>query len=128
VAAPLLLHHPSSLRHDAGPHPESPARIVAIEEALAAEHWLGWDREASPRAELAALEAVHSEDHVDRIEGLCLRGGGLLDADTAVSEESFVAARAGRPASKTIRSNARTPRETFFKFFMFSSSVIDFHR
>ncbi len=31
-----VLEHPSSLEHDTGPHPEQPARIVAIERELAA--------------------------------------------------------------------------------------------
>ena len=33
---PIFLAHPSSLQHDAGPHPEQPARITAIERELAA--------------------------------------------------------------------------------------------
>ena len=43
---PLLLTHPASLLHDAPGHPESPRRLVAIEEALAADQELS----ALPRA------------------------------------------------------------------------------
>ena len=87
------MHHSSSLRHDTGPHPERAERIVAIEEALAAEGWLGYERAESPAASRGALEAVHPAGHVSRIEGLAARGGGMLDPDTVVSEHSFEAAR-----------------------------------
>jgi acetoin utilization deacetylase AcuC-like enzyme len=92
MAAPLLLHHPSSLEHDPGPHPERPARIVAIERALGGRDWLGWDVRESPAADLEALHAVHPPDYVQRIADLCAAGGGALDADTAVSEGSYRAA------------------------------------
>ncbi|MFN8175340.1 MAG: histone deacetylase [Solirubrobacteraceae bacterium] len=93
MAAPVLVHHPSSLRHDTGSHPERAERIVAIEEALAAEGWLGYERAESPAAGRGDLEAVHPARHVSRIEELAARGGGLLDPDTVVSEHSFEAAR-----------------------------------
>jgi acetoin utilization deacetylase AcuC-like enzyme len=92
MASPVLLRHPSSLEHDTGPHPESARRIVAIERALAARDWLGWDVRLSPRAARASIEAVHPPDHIDRIEALCRRGGGMIDMDTIVSEGSFEAA------------------------------------
>jgi acetoin utilization deacetylase AcuC-like enzyme len=89
---PLLLRHPSSLEHDTGPHPERAARIVAIERALAANGWLGWDVQESPEASRQALEAVHDPAHVDRIERFCARGGGMIDIDTVVSSGSWPAA------------------------------------
>jgi acetoin utilization deacetylase AcuC-like enzyme len=92
MASPVLLRHPSSLDHDTGPHPESPRRIVAIERALAERDWLGWDVRLSPAAARASIEAIHPRDHVDRIEALCRRGGGMIDMDTVVSEGSFEAA------------------------------------
>jgi acetoin utilization deacetylase AcuC-like enzyme len=92
MAAPVLLRHPSSLDHDTGPHPESPRRIVAIERALAERDWLGWDVRLSPAAARASIEAIHPPAHVDRIEALCRRGGGMIDMDTIVSEGSFEAA------------------------------------
>jgi acetoin utilization deacetylase AcuC-like enzyme len=89
---PLLLRHPSSLEHDTGPHPERAARIVAIEEALAARDWLGWDVRESPAAAREALEAVHDPLHVDRIERFCAQGGGMIDIDTVASAGSWEAA------------------------------------
>ena len=36
MAHAVSFEHPSSLLHDIGPHPEQPARITVINEALAA--------------------------------------------------------------------------------------------
>jgi acetoin utilization deacetylase AcuC-like enzyme len=88
----VFLDHPSSLAHDTGPHPEQPARIVAIERELAARDWLGFERVRSPAVDRATLTAVHPESYVDGIEDLCERGGGQIDFDTVVSEGSFEAA------------------------------------
>ena len=88
----VLLRHPSSLEHDTGAHPESARRIVAIERALSERDWLGWDVRLSPAASRAAIEAVHPAAHVDRIEALAARGGGMIDMDTTVSSGSFEAA------------------------------------
>jgi acetoin utilization deacetylase AcuC-like enzyme len=89
---PVLLRHPSSLEHDTGAHPESAQRIVAIERVLAQRDWLGWDVRLSPQASRAAIEAVHPAAHIDRIEALAARGGGMVDADTVVGAGSFEAA------------------------------------
>jgi acetoin utilization deacetylase AcuC-like enzyme len=95
MAAPVLFHHPSSLQHDPGPHPEQPARIVAIEEALAARDWLGFERRLSPQASHAQLEAVHPAGLIDGVQALCAAGGGAIDADTIVSPGSWEAALHG---------------------------------
>jgi acetoin utilization deacetylase AcuC-like enzyme len=92
MPAPVLLRHPSSLEHDTGPHPESPRRIVAIEQVLGARDWLGWDVRLSPAAPRAAIEAIHPPSHVDRIEALAARGGGAIDSDTILSAGSHTAA------------------------------------
>ena len=92
MGAPILLRHPSSLEHETGPHPESPRRIVAIEQALGAREWLGWDMRLSEAAPRAVIEAVHAPAHVDRIERLAARGGGMIDSETIVSAGSFNAA------------------------------------
>ena len=88
----VLLRHSSSLEHDTGAHPEQAARIVVLERELSRRDWLGWEVRESPAAPRAALETVHPPEHVDRIEALCRRGGGMIDADTLVSEGSFAAA------------------------------------
>jgi acetoin utilization deacetylase AcuC-like enzyme len=92
MAAPVLFHHPSSLQHDTGPHPEQPARIVAIERALEARDWLGFERRLSPEATRAQLEAVHPARLINGVQELCAAGGGSIDADTVVSAGSWEAA------------------------------------
>ena len=92
MPAPLLLRHPSSLEHDTGTHPERPARIVAIERALAERDWLGWDVRESPAAEREVVCAVHPEAYVESLAAVSAAGGGALDADTVMSEGSYRAA------------------------------------
>ncbi len=92
MTAPVLLHHPSSLEHDTGAHPENAGRIAAIEQALSERDWLGWDVRLSPAAAREQITAVHTADHVDRIEALCGRGGGMIDMDTLASAGSWEAA------------------------------------
>src|SRR4051795_11900454 len=92
MAAPVLLSHRSSLLHDPGPHPEHPARMVAIERALEARDWLGLERRESPEATRAQLEAVHPARLINGIQELCASGGGAIDADTVVSPGSWAAA------------------------------------
>ena len=93
MAPPVLFRHPSSVDHDTGAHPERAARILAIEEELGRRGWLGWEVRESPDAGLRKIQAVHPREYVARIEGFCVKGGGMLDADTVVSEGSFEAAR-----------------------------------
>jgi acetoin utilization deacetylase AcuC-like enzyme len=91
-AAPVLLHHESSLRHETGAHPEQPARIVAIERELESRGWLGWERMQSPPVDRELLTSVHPSSHVDLIQALAARGGGQIDMDTVASAGSYEAA------------------------------------
>jgi acetoin utilization deacetylase AcuC-like enzyme len=97
----VFLEHPSSLEHDTAMHPgqagitmhpEQPSRLVAIERALSARGWLGFERVRSPAVDRSVLTAVHPERYVASIARACASGGGLLDDDTVVSERSFEAA------------------------------------
>ena len=92
MPAPVLFRHPSSLEHDTGPHPENANRIAAIQQALDERGWLGWDVRLSPAAARESIAALHPVRHIERIEALCLRGGGMIDMDTIVSPRSFEAA------------------------------------
>ena len=92
MPAAVLFRHPSSLEHDTGPHPENANRIAAIQQALDERDWLGWDVRLSPAAERESIAALHPVRHIERIEALCLRGGGMIDMDTIVSPRSFEAA------------------------------------
>jgi acetoin utilization deacetylase AcuC-like enzyme len=94
MPAPVLLRHASSVDHDPGPHPEQPARIVAIERELERRRAsLGWDVRDSTAATPEVLATVHTASHVAFIAELCAAGGGQIDLDTAVSEGSWLAAR-----------------------------------
>jgi acetoin utilization deacetylase AcuC-like enzyme len=89
---PLYFHHPSSLEHDTGGHPENAARIPAIERELESRGWLGFERVLAPEVETAALLAVHTPAHVRAIADLSARGGGAIDLDTVASAGSYAAA------------------------------------
>ena len=95
--AGLLFEHPGSRGYDPrgeiAEHPDTPERIDAIDGALAAVDWLGWERRVAPIATRAELEAVHDADLIDMIERLVAGGGGLIDADTHVDAAGYRAAR-----------------------------------
>jgi acetoin utilization deacetylase AcuC-like enzyme len=92
----LLFEHPSSFEHDPGElihgHPESPRRLRAIDAALADCDWLGWERRVAPPATSKELEGVHGAALLERVAQMAAGGGGLIDADTAVTERSWGAA------------------------------------
>jgi len=90
----LLYYDPAFLEHDTGQHPEQPERLRQImarleSTGLAAScerpEWKPVSRER--------LERVHEPGHIDRIEAIAARGGGLIDSDTVVSAKSFDVAR-----------------------------------
>jgi len=88
----MYLRHPSSFRHDTGGHPENARRLTSIEEALSERDWLGLELVEAPAAEPEQLLRVHSADHVELIEAISERGGGLIDLDTVASAGSWKAA------------------------------------
>ncbi len=92
MGRPVYLSHPSSLQHDTGPHPENAARITAIEEAMAARDWLGFERVLSEPAAVDQITAVHGARLVEEIREASASGGAIIDADTMVSEGSWRAA------------------------------------
>ncbi len=93
----LLFQHPTSRNYDPGEHiaqhPDTPERITAIDAALAAADWLGWERRGAPMASRAELEAVHDPRLVDMLERVVAIGGGPIDADTHVDAATYRAAR-----------------------------------
>src|SRR4051812_38401523 len=92
LMAGLYVRHPSSFEHDTGGHPENARRLTAIEEALSERDWLGLELVEAPPVERAALLRVHGEAHVQVIEELSGRGGGMIDLDTVASAGSWGAA------------------------------------
>jgi acetoin utilization deacetylase AcuC-like enzyme len=92
----LYFSHAACLEHDprahVPEHPDTPERLLGIEQTLARAGWLGWDRREAPPASETQLELVHSARHVERIKELALAGGGAIDSDTFVGEPSYRAA------------------------------------
>ena len=86
--------HPAMLEHAPGAgHPESPARLRAVLDALD-DAGLGGDRRAATPAVVADLERVHPADYVARLLAASpTQGLNQLDADTVLSPGSVPAAR-----------------------------------
>ena len=87
-----LYSHPACLAHDTGEgHPERPARLTAVLDALAARFCDSLPHEA-PRASLEALSRVHAPHYIARVLETQPDGVQWLDADTALSPGSAEAA------------------------------------
>jgi acetoin utilization deacetylase AcuC-like enzyme len=88
----LLYHHEVFARHDAGAwHPERPDRLVAVTAGVHDSGVTVVEKEPEP-APLEAIHRIHKPEYVAGIQELCAAGGGSLDADTAVSADSWEAA------------------------------------
>ena len=96
MVRPLYFDHSACLEHDPRTympaHPDTPERLYAIEQALQARDWLGWERRHASAVSERELELVHSASHVSAVRELCVSGGGAIDADTFVVEASYRAA------------------------------------
>src|SRR6204780_3379854 len=96
MAPGLYFSHPACMKHDPRAHmpghPDTPERLKAIEQALAALDWLGWERRQAPAADEEWLALVHDARLVEKIREMCAAGGGAIDADTYVGETSYRAA------------------------------------
>ncbi|MGI9557414.1 MAG: histone deacetylase family protein [Solirubrobacterales bacterium] len=88
----FYVRHEASFGHDTGGHPENAARLVAIEQELAARDWLGLEVQEAPPAGHDQLLRVHSAEHLSSLESLSASGGGRIDMDTIASAGSWEAA------------------------------------
>ena len=90
-----LFTHPACLEHDPGPfHPESPARLRRVLQALEGEEFAALERREAPLATEDQLRLVHEEGYVSDILSLTAESGLVaLDADTMVGPGSVEAAR-----------------------------------
>lgn len=89
------ISHPLCLKHDMGAHhPESPARIHAIEDQLIAAGLMDYlQRHEAPEATSEQLLRVHAAGYVDFIESSAPQQGMVqLDGDTAMNPFSYPAA------------------------------------
>jgi acetoin utilization deacetylase AcuC-like enzyme len=90
----LFFTHPACLDHDPGRHhPESPARLSAVLDALADPEFARLERREAPEATLEDLLRVHSRRHVARLLHAVPKSGHVgIDADTILSPASGTAA------------------------------------
>jgi acetoin utilization deacetylase AcuC-like enzyme len=90
----LLYTHPACLAHDPGKgHPESPARLRAVLDALEDARFANLVRREAPRATRAQLARVHAGSLIDAVFAAAPSvGHAQLDADTAMSPDSLEAA------------------------------------
>ena len=90
----LLYTHPACLEHDPGPyHPESPARLRAVLEALDAPEFARLERREAPEAAIEDLARVHPRAVVERLLAAVPSSGHRgIDADTILSPASGHAA------------------------------------
>jgi acetoin utilization deacetylase AcuC-like enzyme len=90
----FLYTHPACLEHDPGRyHPESPARLRAVLEALGDPEFAPLERREAPEASLENLWRVHPRRHVERILAAIPKSGHIgIDADTILSPASGTAA------------------------------------
>jgi acetoin utilization deacetylase AcuC-like enzyme len=92
--ATALLTHPACLGHDTSPrHPESPARLEAVLDALSGEAFATLARHEAPRASRDDLALVHPRAFIDAVLAAIPRQGhAALDPDTIISPGSGEAA------------------------------------
>ncbi len=79
-----LLHDPGSQ------HPESPQRLMAIQQALEDSGSSGRWLQLQPRmASIEELELVHDPSYIEQVEHAALHAPAFLDIDTPVSSDSY---------------------------------------
>ena len=90
-----LIYSPEFLQHDTGyGHPEKPARLTAVVEALKQVPWqeqLDWQlpTPVAKRDVLTFIRQIHTAEHIERVKRIAESGGGRLDGDTPVSAASY---------------------------------------
>lgn len=90
----LLYTHPACIAHDPGQyHPEAPARLKAVLEALSEPEFAALDRREAPQASVEDLTRVHPRRFVERLLAAVPQEGHVgIDADTVMSPRSGEAA------------------------------------
>jgi len=86
----LLFRDPLFQRHRTGPHPESPARLGAIDNLLDARGLPERCRTGTIRAAgMDELVRLHDRRYVEAVREFCEAGGGRIEADTVAFPESW---------------------------------------
>jgi acetoin utilization deacetylase AcuC-like enzyme len=94
MMATALFTHPACLTHDTGRrHPESPARLTAVLNALSGDAYAALVRREAPRCDLDDLALIHPRAFIDAVLGaIPAAGHAALDPDTIISPGSGEAA------------------------------------
>jgi acetoin utilization deacetylase AcuC-like enzyme len=95
VAELKIFTHPACALHDMGAgHPEQPARVVEVMNALRAADLARDDNtESAPKISIAQLARVHPQDYIDFVFATAPKQGrAQLDPDTAMNPHSLEAA------------------------------------
>ncbi|MBE7437340.1 MAG: histone deacetylase [Spirochaetales bacterium] len=92
--ATATFYDPLFLEHDTGPgHPERAARLEAIVACLQrTSYHASLVKLPKREATLAEIGLVHDSQYIAQLESFCNQGGGYLDGDTPVSQNSYAAA------------------------------------
>ncbi len=90
-----IIYSDQFLSHETGAfHPESPARLTAIINALKRANWhdqLHWQvpTPLTKRDVLPFIQKLHTQTYINRVKTIADQGGGFLDMDTPVSAQSY---------------------------------------
>jgi acetoin utilization deacetylase AcuC-like enzyme len=89
----LFVTHEACLQHLVPPgHPERPARLAAIDEALSDAAFFALVRQEAPEGTLDTIRLCHSEHYVEELRYLAPKEGfAFIDADTSLSPGSWEA-------------------------------------
>ena len=82
------------LQHETGSHPESPQRLQAVMDEVAAKQIAGLTVENDPTVKIGQeIERVHSADYLKSVQQFCADGGGRIETDTVICPRSFEVAQ-----------------------------------
>jgi acetoin utilization deacetylase AcuC-like enzyme len=90
-----VIYSDEFLNHDNGRfHPERPERLTAIVNALKTAPWadkLEWQlpTPVETRPVMPLLQQIHTPVYIELVREIATSGGGMLDADTAISPRSY---------------------------------------
>ena len=90
-----LIYHPMYLLHETNGHPEKKERLTAILDKIQSEK-LDVDFIIPKPATVTQVASTHGRKYIDQVEAICQHGGGYLDVDTVLSQNSYDAAPDGR--------------------------------